>query len=105
MRRRYPFPGRPDHRDRERLHVARRDIDQQIADLPPAYRLEMFADSVDVKAGNERRRRLDDMPTKSNKISETAFRFFRLYLRLAGEPAGRGFFRAFRGLHRIIRGD
>ena len=69
-----PFPAGPEDAHRERLHVARRDIDQHVANLPIGDGFQVFAKSIDVPAGNERRGRLKGGPGLPDKLPQAARR-------------------------------
>src|SRR6266581_8935283 len=67
-----PFPARPEDAHRERLHVARRDIDQQVPNLAMADGFQVLAKSIDVPAGHKRRDRLKYDPSLFDKLLQAA---------------------------------
>src|SRR5579864_1154656 len=67
-----PLPRRPKYRYQKALHVARRDIDQQIANVAASDGLEVIAERVDVEAWNERRLGFEDMPCLSNELAQAS---------------------------------
>ena len=72
LRPRSPLPGRPEHADRERLHRARRHVDQQPVDLAGGHRLEVLGDRVDVPAVDVGRAGLDHRPGAADEVDELA---------------------------------
>jgi hypothetical protein len=66
--------------------VAWRDIDQQIADLAACDCFQVIDDDVDVPAGHERRRRLDDRPGKTHELAQAPRRALELEFRAKGWP-------------------
>ncbi len=67
-----PFPAWPEDADRERLHVPRRDIDQQVPNLPIRDGFQVLAKSIDVPAGHKRRGRLQDRPGLPDERAQAA---------------------------------
>jgi hypothetical protein len=72
LRVREPLPGRPEDRDRERLHVARWDVDDEPLKLSSRYRLEVLADRLDVPVRDERRAGLEHGPRLLDEHAERA---------------------------------
>ena len=65
-----PDPCRKEHIGTERLHVTRRDVDQQAAlDLPVCDRLKMVADGFDMPVALKARW-LDTPPKPANKVEQ-----------------------------------
>ena len=54
--------------------MPRRNVDQEILDLPERDRLEELADGADVPVVNERMRRLEDVPSRADELPETRLR-------------------------------
>ena len=52
--------------------MARRNVDQQIADLAARDRFQVLDDGVDMPAGDERRGWLDDRPGETDELTQTA---------------------------------
>jgi hypothetical protein len=52
--------------------VARRNVDQQIPNVTEGDGLEMLDNGVDVPAGHERRRWLDDQPRLARELAKAA---------------------------------
>jgi hypothetical protein len=66
-----PLPRRPEHRHAQRLHRARRLVDDQPVQLPGRDGFEVLADRVDVPARDERGGGLDDRPGVSDERAES----------------------------------
>ena len=60
--------------------MPRRNVDQQIADLPAGDCFQMLDDRVDVPAGDERRGRLDDRPSLADELPQAAGSHLRVNL-------------------------
>jgi hypothetical protein len=65
-----PHPGGPKHRHRQRLHVARWDVDDQPLDLAPADRLEVRDDGLDVPVGHVGAAWLDHRPGLGHELAQ-----------------------------------
>jgi hypothetical protein len=74
LRREDPFPRRPEDADRQALHVPRRDVDQQVPNLPPRDGGKVLAEGVEVRAVDELRAGLDDGPGRRDEGLEVSFR-------------------------------
>jgi hypothetical protein len=69
-----PIPRRPEDRDAQALHMPRRNVDDQVLDLPTRDRLEMLGDRVDVPIPDQRRPGFDEPPTLANEDGEAILR-------------------------------
>lgn len=65
-----PFPDRPEDADRQRLHVPRGNVDQQILNLPAGDRFEMIDDRFEVPTPDEGRGRLEDGPGLADEVNQ-----------------------------------
>src|SRR5580704_5777344 len=63
-----PLPCGPEHRHQQALHVARRNVDEQIPYLTAADCLQVLDDRIDVPAGDERRRWFHDQPSLAHEL-------------------------------------
>lgn len=67
-----PFPCRPENAYGQAFHMPRGDVDDEVANLPRRNGLQMLADGVEVKSGDELRRRLAYFPGEGDKLAESA---------------------------------
>ena len=63
-----PQPAGERHGDQQGFTVARRHVDEQVADFPAHHGLQMFADGVDVPAVDVRRARLHHRPCLRHEL-------------------------------------
>lgn len=67
----YPAPGWPRYRNADRLHVSRRNVDDEAGDLSVCDRFEMFGNAVNVPVPDKVSGWLDCRPCLPDVFSQT----------------------------------